>query len=358
MDNVFEIIKKSRTSHARAGVLHTKHGDIETPVFMPVGTQGTVKAMTPGMLEEIGVQIILANTYHLALRPGMELIKEFGGLHEFIGWEKPILTDSGGYQVFSLSSLSKISEKGVVFQSHIDGSRHEFTPERVIDLQLGFNSDIIMPLDVCTPYPCDKESVQNASDQTAKWEAQAKKYWETHQNGQILFGIVQGGMYKDLRERSAKQIMTLDFPGYAIGGLSVGEPADVMDEFIAFTALLLPEDKPRYLMGVGTPENLNYSISHGIDMFDCVLPTRLARHGQVFTSEGRINIRNHQFLTDKNALDPVCGCYSCTHFSRAYIRHLFIANEILASILMTYHNIYFLIHYVEKLRQAVLDETL
>jgi queuine tRNA-ribosyltransferase len=352
----YELIKKSSTSKARAGILHTKHGSIKTPAFMPVGTQGTVKALTPDMLNDIGAEIILGNTYHLALRPGADLIAEMGGLHDFISWQKPILTDSGGYQVFSLSDTNKITSDGVTFRSHLDGSKILFTPEKVIDLQRSFGSDIMMPLDICSPYPCDKERLEKDISITHKWAASAKEYWEKNTNGQLLFGIIQGGMHEDLREKSAKALTNIEFPGYAIGGLSVGEPRELMEKFVSFTTDFMPEDKPRYLMGVGLPENLEHAIAQGIDMFDCVLPTRLGRHGQAFTSQGRINIRNKKFANDPTPLDSSCGCYVCRKFSRAYLRHLIIAKEILGVTLMSYHNVYYLVNFVKKIREDILSD--
>ncbi len=352
MNLTFEIIKKSKKSQARAGRLHTGHGIIETPVFMPVGTQATVKTLTPAMLTEIGVQILLSNTYHLALRPGSALIKKMGGLHKFMNWDKPILTDSGGYQVFSLQGMRKITDEGVTFQSHIDGSRHLFTPEKVIDLQRDFGSDIMMPLDVCSPHTATETQLKKDLRMTHLWAEQARRYCDGP-----LFGIVQGGMNKNLREQSARAITDLDFPGNAIGGVSVGETIEQMEDIISFTAPQLPENKPRYVMGIGLPENLEFGVQNGIDMFDCVIPTRLARHGQIFTSEGKKNIRNHQFLEDSMPLDPKCQCYACANFSRAYIRHLFIAKEILGMILMSYHNVHFLVEWVSNLRKSILEES-
>ena len=352
----FELLKTSKKTKARAGILHTAHGPVETPVFMPVGTQGTVKTLTPHMVEEMGASIILGNTYHLSLRPGAELIKKAGGLHEFSQWKKPILTDSGGFQVFSLQNIRKITKKGVTFKSHLDGSKHEFTPKRVIDLQRGFNSDIMMPLDICTPYPSSKKQVADDMKITFDWEKEAREFWAEDKRGQLLFGLVQGGTFKDLRQESAEQMVGLDFPGYAIGGLSVGEPLDILEEYTAYTARLLPEDKPRYLMGVGLPHNLPACIHMGIDMFDCVAPTRMARHGTAFSSHGDVNIRNAKHKEDMGPLDTECGCYTCKHFSRAYIRHLFQAKEILALTLLSYHNVYYLIHLVKGVREAILAE--
>jgi queuine tRNA-ribosyltransferase len=345
----FEIVKKSKKTKARKGILHTKHGPIETPVFMPVGTQGTLKALTWPMVEEIGAQIVLGNTYHLALRPGIELIKEFGGLHQFTGWNKPILTDSGGYQVFSLAKMRKITKNGVEFQSHLDGKKLLFTPKSVVDLQLGFNSDILMPLDICSEYPAEYEAVKKELKITTAWEEEAKKHWEKKEKGNLLFAIVQGGMFKDLREQSAKELIDIDFPGYAIGGLSVGEPKELMDELIPFVTDRLPENKPRYLMGVGLPENLEYAISQGVDMFDCVAPTRLARHGHVFTNSGKINLKNQQYVNDKTPLDKTCSCSTCKNYSKAYLRHLLMAKEISGIILLTYHNVYYLVNLVKRI---------
>ncbi|MDA1352915.1 MAG: tRNA guanosine(34) transglycosylase Tgt [bacterium] len=355
---MFELIKTAKNHRGRVGKLHTNHGIINTPAFMPVGTQGSVKAVTVDMLHDINTQIILGNTYHLSLRPGVDLIKEFGGLHRFINWNKPILTDSGGYQVFSLKGLRKVDNDGVTFQSHLDGSKVRFTPEGVVDLQLGFNSDILMPLDICTPYPAEKLQVAVDMAITAKWETRQRDHWEKHRDkGNLLFGIIQGGMHADLREESAKDITALDFPGYAIGGLSVGESADIMSEMTAITTAFMPEDKPRYLMGVGLPENMRAAIEAGIDMFDCVAPTRLARHGQFFASEHqRSNISNEQFKTDQRPLVESCQCMTCQHYSRAYIRHLFKAKEMLAATLLSVHNLAFLIHLVDEIRNDILNQ--
>ncbi len=351
----FDIIKKSSRSRARAGLLYTPHGVIETPVFMTVGTQGTVKSLTPAMLEEIGAQIILSNTYHLALRPGVDLIREFGGLHRFMNWNRPILTDSGGYQVFSLSGMRKITEQGVTFKSHLDGSPHFFSPEKVVDLQVGFGSDIMMPLDICSGYPRTPEDTNADLEITYKWAQRAKDHWEAQSTNQWLFGIVQGGMYLELREKSARQLTGLDFPGYSLGGLSVGEPRELMESVLSHTVQFLPENKPRYVMGVGLPENLSHAIAQGIDMFDCVIPTRLARHGHAFSSLGKINIRNQKYQKDQRPLDPACACYTCRYFSRAYLRHLMAANEILGLTLMSYHNVYYLVHFVEAIRAQILS---
>ena len=351
----FEIIKKSKKTFARAGIIHTKNGKIETPIFMPVGTQASVKSLTPHQIRQTEAQIILSNTYHLALRPGADVIESFGGLHKFMQWDKPILTDSGGYQVFSLSQRRKIKPEGVTFQSHIDGKKITFTPSSVIDLQRQFNSDIMMPLDICTPYPSTEKDTLRDMLQTHQWEKEAFEYWSQKPNDQWLFAIVQGGMHKELRKQSAEYLSSLDFPGYALGGLSVGEPKELMEELIAFSAPLLPEDKPRYVMGLGLPENLKFAINQGVDMFDCVAPTRLARHGHIFTEGGHLSIKKECHKWDKAPLVATCSCYTCTHFSRAYLRHLFIAKEMLACTLLSIHNIHFLVQFVKKIREEILN---
>ncbi|MBE3579675.1 MAG: tRNA guanosine(34) transglycosylase Tgt [Caldanaerobacter subterraneus] len=353
----YKVIKKDARTKARLGILETPHKVIETPVFMPVGTQATVKAMTPDELKEMGATIILGNTYHLYLRPGHKIIEKAGGLHKFMNWDRAILTDSGGFQVFSLSSLRKITEDGVEFRSHIDGSKHFFTPEKVIEIQNSLGSDIIMSFDECAPYPADYDYVKRSMELTIKWAERGKK---AHKNTdrQALFGIVQGGTYKDLRRECAERLVDMDFPGYAIGGLSVGEPKDLMYEIIDFTTDYLPHDKPRYLMGVGTPEDLIEGVIRGIDMFDCVLPTRIARNGTVFTSRGKLIVRDAPYAEDFSALDEECDCYTCKNYSRAYLRHLFKAKEILAARLATYHNLYFLIKLMEKIREAIRQDRL
>ncbi|MGE4170448.1 MAG: tRNA guanosine(34) transglycosylase Tgt [Candidatus Margulisiibacteriota bacterium] len=356
MKPVFEVLKTSTKTKARAGILHTNHGPIHTPVFMPVGTQATVKSLTPDMLAELGADVILSNTYHLSLRPGADLIESMGGLHPFMNWHKPILTDSGGFQVFSLKNIRKIKEDGVEFQSHLDGSKQFFSPERVVDLQLQFNSDILMPLDICSPHPATEAQIEEAMNITLDWERRAKAHWQDRATGQLLFGLIQGGMYPHFRTESTKKTVEIDFPGYAIGGLSVGEPRELMEAMIAHTAPLLPDNKPRYLMGVGLPENLEFAIAHGIDMFDCVIPTRLARHSQVFTRNGKLNIKNTVYRTDPTPLDPGCQCYTCRHYSKAYLRHLVIAKEILAHILLSYHNVYYLVNFVKQIREDILNE--
>lgn len=353
----YELIKEAVDCKARLGKLHTPHGIIETPAFMPVGTKATVKTMTPEELKEIGSQIILGNTYHLYLRPGHQLIEEAGGLHKFMNWDGPILTDSGGFQVFSLGDLRKIEEKGVEFRSHIDGSKHFISPEKSIEIQNALGSDIIMAFDECTPYPSDKEYVKNSLERTTRWAERCK---DAHKNPhtQALFGILQGGMYKDLREQSAKELLDLDFPGYAIGGLSVGEPAELMNDVVEFTTPFLPKNKPRYLMGVGSPDYLFEAVIRGIDMADCVLPTRIARNGTVLTSKGKIVVRNAQYKKDFSKLDSQCDCYTCENYSRAYIRHLFNVNEILGSRLTTIHNLYFLLKLMENIREAIKEDRL
>lgn len=357
MTTHFKLIKQSKKNKARVGELMTNHGIIPTPVFMPVGTQATLKAMTPEMITQSGADVILANTYHLALRPGVELIREFGGLHDFMKWNKPILTDSGGFQVFSLSAIRKITPEGVQFRSHLDGSQHLFTPTSVVDLQLGFNSDIQMQLDICSPYPCTYEQARADMRVTTKWAQAAREHWERHQRGQHLFGIVQGGMYRALREQHAAEMIPLDFPGYAIGGVSVGEPKEQMNEMMSFCAEMLPDTKPRYLMGVGLPEDLDYGIAHGFDMFDCVIPTRLARHGECFSPEGRMKIRNQKYQHDHAVLVDGCDCYTCkTGFSRAYLRHLFVAREMLSHVLLSIHNVTYLVNYVKRIREEILAE--
>lgn len=346
----FEIISKSSKTSARLGRLHTSRAVIETPVFMPVGTQATVKAVSQEELCEMGFELILANTYHLYLRPGHELIRKAGGLHRFMNWDGPILTDSGGYQVFSLSDLRRIGDDGVVFKSHIDGSEHKFTPEGVMEIQSAIGSDIAMAFDECPPYPCSYEAAKEATQRTHDWALRCKS---SAAEGQTLFGIVQGSTYRDLREWSAEFIASLDLPGNAIGGVSVGEPKPAMQEAVEWTVPLLPEAKPRYLMGVGTPVDIIDFVMQGIDMFDCVLPTRLGRNGSMYTTHGRINIKNARFTEDLSPLDPECDCWACRNYTRAYIRHLYKSDEILAARLATYHNLYFYQRVVSGIRQAI-----
>ena len=347
----FELLKEDDQTRARLGRLVTPHGEVATPVFMPVGTQGTVKGMTPEELEELGAEIILCNTYHLYLRPGHELVKEAGGLHTFIGWSRPILTDSGGFQVFSLSHLRRIEEQGVWFRSHLDGSSHFIGPKEAIAIQQALGADIMMAFDECPPYPAERAVVEQAVARTYAWAKECQKAW--NREDQALFGIVQGGVHKDLRAQSAEQLVALDFPGYGIGGLSVGEPTELMLETLAWTTQLLPREKPRYLMGVGTPEDLLEGIALGVDMFDCVLPTRNARHGTIFTRTGNVTVRNAQYARDFSPLDPECDCYACTKFTRAYVRHLLKANEILGVRLTTYHNLAFLIRLMKEAREHI-----
>jgi len=353
----FDLLKEDKSTKARLGILHTPHGDIETPIFMPVGTKATVKSMTPEELKEMGAQIILSNTYHLYLRPGHDLIEEAGGLHKFMNWDKPILTDSGGFQVFSLGDMRKITEEGVDFRSFIDGSKHFISPEKSIEIQNALGSDIMMAFDECPPYPADHEYVKKSLERTTRW---AKRSKDANKNPetQSMFGIVQGGVYRDLREQSAKEITDLDFPGYAVGGLSVGEPAEMMYEVLDYTVPLLPKDKPRYNMGVGSPDYLFESVIRGIDMADCVLPTRIARNGTFFTSHGKLTIKNAKHQRDFTPIDPECDCYTCKNYTRAYIRHLFKANEILGARLATIHNLHFLIKLMENIREAIREDRL
>jgi queuine tRNA-ribosyltransferase len=343
--------------NARAGKIITDHGMFQTPAFMPVGTQGSVKAITQKGLEEIGSEIILSNTYHLYLRPGVEILHQASGLHRFMNWNHPILTDSGGYQVFSLSDLRKIEEEGVQFRSHVDGSLHTFTPESIIDIQRYIGSDIMMVLDECTPFPCEKENVVQSNELTLRWADRCKKRFQSSEglygHSQALFGIVQGSVYPYIREHSAKVLTDMDFEGYGIGGLAVGEPSDQMYEMIDVCSSILPQSKPRYLMGVGTPENLVEAIERGVDMFDCVLPTRNGRNAQMFTQSGVINITNAQFKDDFTPIDDDCGCYVCQNFTRAYIRHLFMVKEILGLQLATHHNLYYYQWLMRNARQAI-----
>ena len=356
----FRIIRRDNNTAARAGTLTLAHGEIKTPIFMPVGTQATVKTLSPIELKEIGSQIILANTYHLYLRPGSKLIELAGGLHRFSNWDKPILTDSGGYQVFSLAELNKIKPEGVYFQSHIDGSYHVFTPEKVIQLQRSFGSDIMMVLDECLPYPCSFEKAVESNKLTISWAIRSKQEFENCEPmygfEQTLFAIVQGSTYKQVRTESASALVELDFPGYAIGGLSVGEPKQAMFEMTEVSTSILPENKPRYLMGVGKPEDLVQAVALGVDMFDCVMPTRNGRKGTVFTWHGPLIIKNATYKEDFTPIDENCSCYTCRIFSRAYLRHLFKAEEILGMRLASLHNLYFYLDLMRKARQAILDD--
>jgi len=347
----FVIIKQDGS--ARASLYSTPHGDIHTPQFMPVGTAATVKAVTVEHLKQIGVEVILANTYHLYLRPGHDTIASVGGLHRFTGWQGPILTDSGGFQVYSLSRLRKVTDEGVEFRSHIDGSLHFITPEKSIEIQNALAADIIMAFDECVPYPAEYEYTLKATKLTSNW---AKRCKEAHKNAsQALFGIIQGGFYKDLRSASAEEIISIGFDGYATGGLSVGEPKSLMHEFIHYTAGLLPPDKPRYLMGIGDLTDVLEAVEAGYDLFDCVMPTRNARNGTLFTSEGRVSIQRAEFKTDQSPLDPQCHCYTCRNFTKAYLRHLYLNGEILAMILNTIHNLTFYMEFFRKMRIAIIE---
>lgn len=353
----YELIKECKQSKARLGKLHTPHGIIETPIFMPVGTQATVKSMTPEELKEINSQIILSNTYHLYLRPGHELVKKAGGLHNFMNWDRPILTDSGGFQVFSLGDLRKIKEEGVTFRSHLDGSKHFISPEIAVEIQNALGSDIIMAFDECTPYPATHEYAKDSLERTIRWAHRCKT---AHKNTekQGLFGIIQGGVYRDLREKSVEEMIKLDLPGYSIGGLSVGEPKDLMYDVLDYTVPIMPRNKPRYLMGVGSPDALFEGVIRGIDMFDCVLQTRIARNGTAMTSQGKVVVRNATYSEDFSPLDHECDCYVCKNYTRAYLRHLVKANEILGARLLTYHNLYFTLKIMENIRQAIWEDRL
>ena len=347
----FEIIKKDTFSQARLGRVETDHGSLATPAFLPVGTQGTVKSLTPEELVEIGVEAILGNTYHLYLRPGHETIGKLGGLHTFIHWDRPILTDSGGFQIFSLATLRKISEEGVTFQSHLDGSSHFLTPEKVMEIQRVLGSDIAMVLDECVPYPSEYEYVRTSVGRTNRW---ARRCLRTRgESDPALFAIVQGGIHRNLREECAQTLVEMDFQGYAIGGLSVGEPKSAMLDVLEWTTPLLPENAPRYLMGVGTPEDMIHGVLLGVDLFDCVIPTRNARNGTLFTSSGKISIKHAQYAEDPKPVDEACTCYTCRNYSRAYLRHLYLSKEILSSRLNTIHNLYYYIDLLKKIREAI-----
>lgn len=349
--NKFKLLQTDTGTNARLGQLRTAHGLVNTPIFMPVGTKATVKTCSPRDLVDLGAEIILGNTYHLYLRPGHNVIRQAGGLHKFMAWKKPILTDSGGFQVFSLGASRTITEEGVEFKSEIDGQKHMITPERSIEIQNALGADVIMIFDECPAHTTDRAYIENSMQMTLRWAERCRR---AHQNSnQLLFGIVQGGFFADLRRSSVEGTVALDFPGYAIGGLSVGERKDLMYETLAATAPLLPEDKPRYLMGVGTPEDLVYGVSCGIDMFDCVMPTRNARNGSLFTTTGGIKIRNAQYKTDFTPLDPSCICYTCQHFTRAYMRHLHLENEILGHRLKTIHNLHFYLSLMRGIRLAI-----
>ena len=376
----FDIRKAQRA--ARIGKLHTPHATIDTPAFMPVGTVGSVKGVSQDILEQLGVQILLGNTYHLYLRPGVDVVRRMGGLHRFMSWNRAILTDSGGFQVFSLNDLRKVTEDGVTFRSHLDGSSHFLSPERAIEIQIGLGADIIMAFDECTEFPADRERVRASMEMTLRWAVRSKRYFEEHKEEvpwkssqcpvldshkntdhqprttnrpatQALFGIVQGGMDSELRRESALRTVEIGFPGYAIGGLSVGEPRELTREIVEWTLEFLPKDQPRYLMGVGTPEEIALYAHMGIDMMDCVLPTRAARHGLLFTSEGRISIKQARYIEDEGPLDPQCGCAVCQRYSRAYLRHLYAANELLAQVLNSIHNLHFYMETMRRVRSEI-----
>ena len=350
----FEVLHRDMGTGARLGVLHTPHGDVPTPVFMPVGTAGAVKAMSHESLEALDARIILANTYHLYLRPGHERIEKLGGLHNFMSWDRAILTDSGGYQVFSHRELRSITEEGVHFRSHIDGSKSFFSPEKVVEIQRSLGSDIVMVLDDCTPYPAGRADAEASMELSMRWARRCREQWAGQDDGtKALFGIVQGSVYPDLRKRSAEALGDLDFSGMAIGGLSVGEPKDLMYEVVESTVPLLSWEKPRYLMGVGTPADLVRSVAMGIDMFDCVLPTRNARNGYLFTSQGRVLIKNAMYAEDQRPLDPDCSCRTCRRYSRAYLRHLFLSGEHLYAVYSTLHNLTFYLDMMRKIRDAI-----
>jgi queuine tRNA-ribosyltransferase len=350
----FELLQEDHYTQARAGLIHTAHGDIPTPVFAPVGTQATVKTLTPSDLHELGATLILSNTYHLYLRPGPELIAGFGGLHRFMQWDGPLLTDSGGFQVFSLEGLRQVDEDGVTFRSHLDGSEHRFTPEKVIAIQEELGADIIMAFDEC-PSPTDYDYNVAAINRTHRWAERCRA--AQHRSDQALYGIVQGGIFADLRVQSAEFLAGLDLPGYGIGGLSVGETKDQMHAMLEVLHPVLPRHKPRYLMGVGSPEDLFEGVARGVDQFDCVLPTRIARNGAVFTPQGRVSLRNARFTTDHEPIEAGCKCYTCRTFSRAYLRHLLVAKEILALRLTTLHNLHFMLERMRRIRQSILDGT-
>lgn len=350
----YDLVHEDAQTGARAGIIHTPHGSFPTPIFMPVGTQATVKTLSPEEVAATGAGIILANTYHLFLRPGADLVEAAGGLHEFMQWPRAMLTDSGGFQVFSLGAMRKIKEDGVYFRSHIDGSKQYLSPEVATKVQMQLGADIAMAFDECIPYPADYDYVAASTARTARW---AERCLAVHRHDrQGMFGIVQGGMYRDLREQSVQDITALPFDGFAIGGLSVGESHDLMNEVLGYTAAMLPQDKARYLMGVGTPDCLVEGVARGIDMFDCVYPTRVARNGMAMLATGRLNIKNKQFERDFTPLDAACDCYACRHYTRAYIRHLYKAEEIFAYRLLTIHNIRFLQRFMAAIREAILAD--
>lgn len=353
-DFYLEILHVDKNSNARYGILHTPHGDCEVPMFMPVGTLATVKTLSPQDLKDVHAGVILANTYHLSLRPGEDIVKEAGGLHKFMNYDGPILTDSGGFQVFSLAEKRKITEEGVTFKSHLNGDRLFFSPERAIEIEEALGADIIMSFDECVHYPATYEYMKNSVERTLRW---AKRGLDAHKReDQALFGIVQGGEFEDLRKFCAEELVKMDFPGYSIGGTSIGEPKDVMFKMIDYSVKYLPFDKPRYLMGVGSVDAILEGISKGVDMFDCVLPTRIARHGALMTSQGRVNIRDKKYERDFTPLDPECDCYCCKNFTKAYLRHLYKCDEALGKRLLSIHNVRFLIHLAEMAREAIKED--
>ncbi len=353
----YELLKKDKQTGARLGIVHTPHGSFETPTFMPVGTQATVKTMSPEEIKGMDAGIILSNTYHLWLRPGHDIIREAGGLHKFMNWDRAILTDSGGFQVFSLSDMRKIEEEGVHFRNHLNGDKLFLSPEKSMEVQNALGSDIMMAFDECPPYPASHEYMKASVERTSRW---AERCMTAHKNTdkQGLFGIIQGGEYEDLRRQSAQDIISLDFPGYAIGGLSVGEPKDVMNRVLEFTTPLMPDNKPRYLMGVGSPDSLIDGAIRGVDMFDCVLPTRIARNGTMFTKKGRLVIKGAKFARDFGPVDETCDCYTCKNYSRAYLRHLFKADETFGLRLASTHNLHFLMNLMKDVRQAIREDRL
>ncbi|GED19154.1 MULTISPECIES: tRNA guanosine(34) transglycosylase Tgt [Kurthia] len=353
----YELIKTCKQTGARLGIVHTPHGSFETPAFMPVGTQATVKTMAPEEIKEMGAGIILSNTYHLWLRPGHEIIKEAGGLHKFMNWDRAILTDSGGFQVFSLSDMRKITEEGVHFRNHLNGSKMFLSPEKAMEIQNALGSDIMMAFDECPPFPATYEYMKASVERTSRW---AERCLEAHERPQDqgLFGIVQGGEFEELRKQSAKDLVSMDFPGYAIGGLSVGEPKPIMNRMLEYTTPLLPSHKPRYLMGVGSPDSLIDGAIRGIDMFDCVLPTRIARNGTCMTSQGRVVVKNAKYAKDFTPLDPECDCYTCKNYTKAYIRHLIKADETFGIRLTSTHNLHFLQNLMRQVRQAIREDRL
>lgn len=356
---MFTLIKKDKTTKARRGVVATSHGDIQSPFFMPVGTTATVKTLCFEDLHRMDSEVVLSNTYHLFLRPGMEVIKAAGGLHKFMGWDRAILTDSGGYQVFSLAKLRKLTDEGVEFQSHVDGSPKFFTPQSVIDIERILGSDMIMPLDECAPYPCERRLAEESVRRTTLWARQARQHFlRTEDRGpkQFLFGIVQGATYKDLRERSARELMDIGFDGYAIGGVSVGEPVEVMFETLDWVADLLPRERPRYFMGIGLPDQIVRAVGEGIDMFDTCVPTRYGRHGSAFTRRGRVVLRNAAHIKDFGPVDETCDCFVCKKYTRSYIRHLLNCGEITGLHLISYHNVYFYVHLMRQIRTAIEED--